>query len=253
MKLDPTSGYKYLPKLSVVTIVFNGRKEIAGTIDSVLAQDYQNIEYIVVDGQSTDGTSDIILQYTDRLNIFICECDEGIYDAMNKAIIRASGEFILFMNCGDTFASTVAASSAMNFVQSGVEQIVFGCWLRRISNESLLHCRPVLEKGLFNHQAIIYSRSLHAWHGSYVNVKGLTTADYLFFATLFDSSKVICRLIDTTLAIIDVNGLSAGPQTLSQKYTIDYLCGRVSKARLLLVLAAHPLYLRAKALLRWTH
>jgi len=253
MPTRTTVDFSNSPTLTVVTVVFNGRDEIAKTIDSVLAQDYPSLEYIVIDGQSTDGTIDIIRQYEDRLDTFVCERDKGVYDAMNKAIALAGGEFIIFMNCGDIFASTDAASSAMNFVQSGVEQIVLGCWLRRISNESLLHCRPVLEKGLFNHQAIIYSRSLHAWHGSYVNVKGLTTADYLFFATLFDSSKVICRLIDTTLAIIDVNGLSAGPQTLSQKYTIDYLCGRVSKARLLLVLAAHPLYLRAKALLRWTH
>lgn len=252
MQAPFTTDTNKFPSLTVVTVVFNGREEIAKTMDSVLAQDYPSLEYIVIDGESTDGTRDIIRQYEDRLDVLICERDEGIYDAMNKAIGRASGEFILFMNCGDVFASTDAVSSAMNFVQPGVDQVIFGCWLRRISNQSLLHCRPVLEKGLFNHQAVIYSRNIHAWHGRYVNVKGLTTADYLFFATLFDSSAVTCRLIDATLAIIDVSGISSGSQTLSQKYAIDYLCGRVSKARLLAVLAAHPLYLRVKAILRWT-
>lgn len=219
-------------------------------MDSVLAQDYPNIEYIVIDGQSTDGTVDIIQQYESNLDAFVCERDEGVYDAMNKAIERASGEFILFMNCGDVFASTDAVSSAMYFIQPGSDQIVFGRWLRRTNDGSLIHCRPLLEKGLFNHQAIIYSRRIHVWHGGYVNINGLTTADYLFFATLFNSTAVTCRIIETTIAIIDVNGLSAGPQTLSQKHAIDFICGRVSKVRLLLVLIAHPIYRQAKALLR---
>lgn len=246
-----TTDFKKCPTLTVVTVVFNGRDDIVKTIDSVLTQDYQNLEYIVIDGESNDGTTDIIQQYEDKLDVFVCERDEGVYDAMNKAIDRASGEFLIFMNCGDIFASTDAASSAMKFVQPGFDQVIFGCWIRRMSNESLLNCHPVLEQGLFNHQAVIYSRSIHAWHGNYINVKGLTTADYLFFVTLFDSSAVICKIIDTTLAIIDVNGLSSGPQTLSQKYAIDYICGRTSKVRLLSVLAFHPLYLKVKALLRW--
>lgn len=239
------------PILSIVTVVLNGQDEIEKTMNSVLAQNYPSIEYIVFDGDSNDDTKDIIQKYVDKLDLFVSERDEGVYDAMNKAIARASGEFILFMNCGDVFASTDAASSAMKFVRPGVEQILFGCWQRRISDESLLHCQPIPEKGLFNHQAIIYSRSIHAWHGGYVNVKGLTTADYLFFVTLFGSTKVACSYIDTTLAIIDVNGLSAGPQTLSQKYAIDFICGRASKMRLLLVLLVHPIYRQMKALFRW--
>jgi glycosyltransferase involved in cell wall biosynthesis len=246
-----TADTNNLPTLSIVTIVFNDRGEIAKTIDSVLAQDYPNIEYVVIDGESTDGTKGIIQQYEDKLDIFVCERDEGVYDAMNKAVARATGEFILFMNCGDVFASTDAVSSAMRFVQPRGDQILFGRWLRRTSDESLIHCHPLLEKGLFNHQAVIYSRCIHAWHGGYVNVDGLTTADYLFFATLFNSTAVTCRIIKTTIAIIDVNGLSAGPQTFSQKYAIDFICGRISKVRLLMALIVHPIYRQAKALFRW--
>lgn len=246
-----TDAVHILPKITVITVVFNGFKEIEKTLDSVLAQDYQNIEYIVVDGGSNDGTADVILKYVEQLDVFVCERDEGVYDAMNKAISRACGEFLLFMNSGDVFASTDAVSSAMSFIKSGGDQVIFGSWMRRIGSDSMLHCRPVLEKGLFNHQAVIYSRSIHDRHGVYVNVKGLTTADYLFFVTLFDSMSVKCQVIETTLAIIDVNGLSSGPQTLSQKYAIDFICGRVSKAQLLMVLLAHPLYRRAKAILRW--
>jgi glycosyltransferase involved in cell wall biosynthesis len=237
--------------ISVVTVVFNGRGEISNTIDSVIAQDYPKIEYVIIDGGSTDGTSNIIQQYEDKLDIVVCEPDDGVYDAMNKAIGRASGEFILFMNCGDVFASSDSVSSAMRYIQSGFDQVIFGSWLRRSNAKSMTLCHPILAKGLFNHQAVIYSRNIHAWHGSYVNIKGLTTADYLFFATLFSSPAVICKVIDTTIAIIDINGLSAGSQTLSQKYAIDFICGRVSKVRLLMVLIAHPVYRRLKVLLRW--
>jgi hypothetical protein len=149
------------------------------------------------------------------------------------------------------FASSDSVSSAMRFIQPGFDQVVFGSWLRRSNTKSLTLCHPVLEKGLFNHQAVIYSRNIHAWHGGYVNVKGLTTADYLFFATLFNSLAVTCKIIETTIAIIDINGLSAGPQTLSQKFAIDFICGRVSKVRLLLVLIAHPVYRRIKILFGW--
>ena len=252
---DSTQGVKSdtnnLPTLSVVTVVCNGRGEIAKTMDSVLAQDYPNIEYIVIDGESTDGTRDIIQQFKDKLDVFICERDAGVYDAMNKATARATGEFILFMNCGDVFASNGAVSSAMRFVQPGIDQVIFGHWLRRTDDKVLTPCSPVIKKGLFNHQAVMYSRRIHAWHGGYVNVKGFTTADYLFFATLFDSTAVTCRVIETMMAIIDVNGLSAGHRTLSQKFAIDFICGRVSKARLMMVLAAHPIYRQAKALLGW--
>jgi glycosyltransferase involved in cell wall biosynthesis len=239
------------PKVSVVTVVFNGVLEIAKTIDSVLEQDYSNLEYIVIDGESSDGTTDIIRKYEKKIDIFICERDEGIYDAMNKSIALASGEFILFMNCGDVFASIDAISSAMRSTRSDVDQVIFGGWLRRKNSTSLLSCHPVLKRGIFNHQAIIYSRNIHAWHGNYANIKGLSTADYLFFITLIDSSAVLVTRTDVILAIVDVNGLSSGPQTLSQKFAIDYICGRVGNLRLLAVLVLHPLYRRAKILLKW--
>jgi glycosyltransferase involved in cell wall biosynthesis len=244
-------GVCKFPKLTVVTVVFNGRFEISKTIESVLEQDYLNLEYIVIDGESTDGTIEVIRQYGENIDVFICEPDEGIYDAMNKAIAHSSGEFILFMNCGDVFATIDAVSSAMSSVQLGVDQIIFGCWLRHSKNTSLLHCHPMLEKGIFNHQAVIYSCNIHVWHGKYVNVKGLTTADYLFFVTLLNSSAVLISCTDVILSIVDVNGISSGSQTLIQKSSIDYICGRVSKVRLLAVLVLHPIYRQAKRLLKW--
>lgn len=89
------------PKLSVITIVYNNAKDIERTLLSVLNQTYKNIEYILIDGSSTDGTKDIIYKYKDRLAQFISEPDRGIYDAMNKGLAVATGDYVLFMNSGD--------------------------------------------------------------------------------------------------------------------------------------------------------
>lgn len=113
------------PLVSVVTVVFNGKKVIERTLKNVLAQDYPNIEYIVVDGGSTDGTLDILNQYKSRLAYLCSEPDRGIYDAMNKGIAVASGDWINFMNAGDEFWSDDTVSkSAVQML--GDESVLYG-------------------------------------------------------------------------------------------------------------------------------
>ena len=90
-----------LPKLSVITIVYNNAKDIERTMFSVLNQSYKNIEYVIIDGASTDGTLEIIKKYENRLAKLISEKDKGIYDAMNKGLAQATGDYVLFMNSGD--------------------------------------------------------------------------------------------------------------------------------------------------------
>jgi glycosyltransferase involved in cell wall biosynthesis len=87
---------------SIITVVFNGEKLIEGTIQSVLNQTYPNIEYIIVDGASKDGTMDIVNKYVDKQAIrWVSEPDKGLYDAMNKGLKMATGDFVLFLNAGD--------------------------------------------------------------------------------------------------------------------------------------------------------
>lgn len=93
-----------LSKISVITVVYNAVQTIENTILSVLHQTYPNIEYIVIDGASTDGTVDVIKKYSDRLTWF-SEPDKGLYDAMNKGIQKATGDWINFLNSGDEFFS----------------------------------------------------------------------------------------------------------------------------------------------------
>ncbi len=89
------------PELTVITIVYNNAIDIERTMQSVLNQTYPNIEYIIIDGASTDGTLEIIKKQEDRLAKLISEKDTGIYDAMNKGLALASGDYVLFMNSGD--------------------------------------------------------------------------------------------------------------------------------------------------------
>ena len=91
------------PLISVVTVSYNAVDTIERTILSVLNQTYSDIEYIIIDGGSTDGTVDLIKKYADKITYWVSEPDQGIYDAMNKGIDVATGEWINFMNSGDSF------------------------------------------------------------------------------------------------------------------------------------------------------
>lgn len=90
-------------RISIITVVKNNAQTIKDAIDSVLSQTYQNIEYIVIDGGSTDGTIDIIKKYKNKISKYISEQDKGIYDAMNKGIKEASGDIIGFLNSDDMY------------------------------------------------------------------------------------------------------------------------------------------------------
>lgn len=90
-----------MPKLTVITIVYNNVRDIERTIKSVLNQTHKNIEYIIIDGKSTDGTLEVIEKYKTRISKIVSEADKGIYDAMNKGLALAEGDYVLFMNSGD--------------------------------------------------------------------------------------------------------------------------------------------------------
>ncbi|MDQ7948075.1 MAG: glycosyltransferase family 2 protein [Pedobacter sp.] len=89
------------PKLSIITVVYNNVNDIERTLLSVLNQTYTNIEYIVIDGASTDGTLEILSRYKEQISTLVSEHDQGIYDAMNKGLALATGDYVLFMNSGD--------------------------------------------------------------------------------------------------------------------------------------------------------
>lgn len=99
-----------LPLISVVTVVLNDVQNIERTIESVITQTYSNVEYIIIDGVSTDGTIEKIAKYKDEITSFISESDKGLYDAMNKGTDKATGEWIIYMNSGDRFLDSEVLS-----------------------------------------------------------------------------------------------------------------------------------------------
>ncbi len=114
-------------KISIITVCFNSAQTIRHTIESVLAQTYPGIEYIVVDGASTDNTVSIIEEYGDRISKFVSEPDKGIYDAMNKGVLLATGDVIGILNSDDFYESVDAISCVVDkFMSSPKSQIVFG-------------------------------------------------------------------------------------------------------------------------------
>lgn len=103
-----------LPKISVITVVFNAEKIVGKTIDNVLSQQYDNLEYIIIDGESTDQTMNIVKAYDNRISKVISQKDSGIYDAMNKGLAFSTGEYVIFMNAGDLFYNDTVLRDMIN-------------------------------------------------------------------------------------------------------------------------------------------
>lgn len=105
-------------KVSIITVSYNSEKTIRDTIQSVLSQDYPDVEYIVIDGGSTDGTMDIVGQYRRHISRVVSEPDQGIYDAMNKGIALAEGDVIGFLNSDDMYMSSSAVTELMTPIKT---------------------------------------------------------------------------------------------------------------------------------------
>lgn len=100
------------PKISVITIAYNNREGLEKTIKSVVAQTSKDFEYIIIDGNSNDGSKEVLAQYSDKISYWISEPDNGIYNAMNKGIKASNGEYLLFLNSGDEFYSEQSLENA---------------------------------------------------------------------------------------------------------------------------------------------
>lgn len=157
---------KNKPLISIVTVVFNGEQFLEKTICSVVNQTYRNIEYIIIDGGSLDRTLDIIKKYDDKIYCWISEQDEGIYDAMNKAIKLYSGDYIWFLNAGDTIYNDDVIANMFNVLTNA--DIYYGATqLVDIANndKKLVKAPEILDfdslgKGMIvSHQSVVLKRS----------------------------------------------------------------------------------------------
>ncbi len=116
------------PKFTIITITFNAARWLERTVVSILSQSYPNIEYLIIDGGSKDGTVDIIKQYAPGIAYWISEPDKGLYDAMNKGLKQATGDYVWFINAGDTLqsAATVQRIAMKIGKRSSLPDVIYG-------------------------------------------------------------------------------------------------------------------------------
>lgn len=189
-------------KISVVTVCYNAVDTIEETIKSVINQSYDNVEYIIIDGGSTDGTADIIKKYSDQIAYWVSEPDNGIYDAMNKGILLATGDYINLMNSGDSFADENVIASFVKIIPSEAD-IIIGNTIYKFKNSSLLRVpgdlNKLKEKQPFCHQSALISRMYQLNHLYDTSFK--ITADYNFFYNSYYKWKAIYQFIPLTIAV----------------------------------------------------
>lgn len=210
--------------VSIITVVFNSKNSIENTILSVLDQSYSNIEYIIIDGGSTDGTLDILKKYENKFSYFLSEPDFGIYDAMNKGITVAKGEWINFMNSGDSFYSKESLSQITNFFTRHIN-ILYGDTLLNFGNDTNFKIKYARDFSQikysipFCHQSVFVRDELIK--DTKFDLKYKYSADYNYFLNLFKFKKYNYKKVDMVISIYDMNGVSNGRNALSENYMIS--------------------------------
>ena len=197
-------------KVSIVTVVLNAEKTIRKTIESVITQDYEDIEYIIVDGQSNDKTLDIVNDYSEQVDSIISEPDDGLYDAMNKACGLVSGEIIYFLNADDYFIDKhVITEIAQVFADNDVNFVYGDVFLhgsnKRVSYGGINKAKLCLST--ICHQAIFQKTSLFKDAGNF-NTKYRIAADYDWIMRAYNQQLLKPSSIDRIICCIGTDGLS---------------------------------------------
>ena len=184
------------PLITVITVVYNGAKYLEDTIKSVINQTYPNVEYIIIDGGSTDGTIDKIKKYEDYIDYWVSEPDKGIYDAMNKGISISFGEWLNMLNSGDSYYNFAVIE---NIFSKEIDMNVYGIagsWVCKIEGNFFLYPPnpyKLLEKlgWHINHQAFFYRKITHKILGLY-SIDYTTASDYeYYFRLLMNKLKIV--------------------------------------------------------------
>ncbi|MFA5216264.1 glycosyltransferase family 2 protein [Sulfuricurvum sp.] len=236
------------PLITIITAVYNGETHLEETIQSVINQTYENVEYIIIDGGSTDKTLDIIHKYEEKIDYWSSEKDKGIYDAMNKGINLARGEWINFMNSGDTFYNKNVLNEI--FVNPKIFKNTDFIYSDTLLDGKILHTCNI-QTNVIIHQSLLYRRSLHQEKGLYLVYKNLLISDYLFFMLCKDKHWYKS---DVIISIYSTNGLSNKKFAihLNQKIGTDLMFNNISRVNATLMLLIYPSYRSLKNLLRKT-
>jgi len=202
------------PLVSVITVVYNGAATLDATIRSVAAQTFRDLEFVIVDGGSKDATIDIIKKYPDTITRWISEPDKGVYDAMNKGIRLAEGEWLYFLGSDDTFQDSGVLAGFFGDADAGglaELDLVYGDVLSpsykgRYDGE--FNYEKLLSRNL-SHQAAFYKKSLFTRLGDYDQHYRMH-ADWDFNLRCFSDAAVRTRYTGVLVASFGAEGISAG-------------------------------------------
>ena len=219
-------------KVSVITPCLNSKRTIKDTIESVLNQTYKNIEYIVVDGESTDGTLDIIKEYLPQFHgrmKYISEKDNGIYDAMNKGIKMSTGAVIGIIN-SDDFYEFDAVENIVQYITGEKYQVIYG-YCRIIDNNHITGIIKRNHKGLgkemIPHPTCFITKKTYKDFGLFLTLYKIT-GDYELMLRLFYSGKVKFIQVKEILANFTLGGISSNKRCSIETTLIQYFYHYIS-------------------------
>lgn len=200
------------PKISVVTVCYNAASEIERTIKSVINQTYSNVEYIIIDGGSKDGTVDLIKKYADKITYWVSEPDKGIYDAMNKGITAATGDWINFLNAGDWYCHKSIIAEVVSYTLLHEKADILYGSIYNVCDEYHYQLDPfeLSNMGKFMpllHPASFVKASYHKSHLFDVSYK--SSGDYHFFYNAYyEHNAAFARISVITTYFDATKGMS---------------------------------------------
>lgn len=203
-------------KISIITVCYNSSNTIEKTILSVANQTYHDIEYIIVDGSSSDGTLEILKKYNNLVTIWISEPDKGLYDAMNKGIIMATGDLVGILNSDDTFKSNTVLEELAQFHSSNIIDASIGDIIQHNDKNEIIRLyssknwKPEkLSIGFMPpHPSIFFKRDLFDKYGLY-NLSFKIGADYELITRFFFKNGISWKYSGITTTSMLVGGVSS--------------------------------------------
>lgn len=204
-------------KVSLITVCYQAEQTIAACIDSVLSQDYPDIEYIIIDGNSKDRTAEIVRSYGERIAVFVSEKDAGIYDAMNKGILRATGDLVGILNADDLYAYPGVISDVVHAIREKQADAVYGD-LVYVDEKDTTRVKRYWKSGAYKdgsfrwgwmppHPTFFVKRACYGQYGLF-NTTFRISADYEMMLRLVHKNRVRVAYLPKVLIRMRLGGVS---------------------------------------------
>lgn len=226
-------------KISIITASYNAEEFIERAIQSIVDQQYDNMEYLIIDGGSKDGTVEIIKKYADKINYWISEPDKGIYDAWNKGLAKATGDWIMFLGCDD-----LLVPGALQYYSDFINQLPENIQYISSKNQIVdIHNNPIRIKGwpwkwpfFLKEMTVAHPGSLHAKklfeaYGNF-NTNYKIVGDYEFL--LRPKEQLKTAFMDRITVVMQEGGASDSVAAIKEQYKASTLTGNYSTSKALL-------------------